>query len=74
MSKKVLDKQTIEFIIKLLSREIESEIIQNSPDITEIEYVNDLKLASVNFINVYGERYDILNLQNKLDELCDKKG
>lgn len=74
MSKKVLDKQTIEFIIKLLSREIESEIIQNSPDITEIEYVNDLKLASVNFINVYGEWYDILNLQNKLDELCDKKG
>lgn len=64
-----MKKSSIAFIKRLLEDEIEREIIQDSENVEEIEYVNDLVETTKDFIKNYGEWFDGFYLEEKLDEL-----
>jgi len=64
-----MKKSSIAFIKRLLEDEIEREIIQDSENVEEIEYVNDLVETAKDFIKNYGEWFDGFYLEEKLDEL-----
>lgn len=64
-----MKKSSIAFIKRLLEDEIEREIIQDSKNVEEIEYVNDLVETAKDFIKNYGEWFDGFYLEEKLDEL-----
>lgn len=64
-----MKKSSIAFIKRLLEDEIDREIIQDSENVEEIEYVNDLVETTKDFIKNYGEWFDIFYLEEKLDEL-----
>jgi hypothetical protein len=64
-----MKKPSIAFIKRLLEDEIEREIIQDSENVEEIEYVNDLVETAKDFIKNYGEWFDGFYLEEKLDEL-----
>lgn len=67
-----MKKSSIAFIKRLLEDEIDREIIQDSEDVEEIEYVTDLVETARDFIKNYGEWFDSLYLKEKLDELYKK--
>lgn len=64
---------TIEFIFKLLRRELESEIVQDNPKPLEVEYVKDLIDSSLDFCKNYGQIYDYYDLKSKINELLENK-
>ena len=64
-----MKKSSIAFIKRLLEDEIEREIIQDSENVEEIEYVNDLVETAKDFIKNYGEWFDGFYLEDKIDEL-----
>lgn len=64
-----MKKETIEFIIKLLDRELDAEYVQDNKEPLEIDYVKDLINASKDFISKYGEWYDNYYLKEKIEQL-----
>lgn len=64
-----MKQATKEFIINLLEREIEAEYIQDSKNILEIEYVNDLVKAYKDFVKQYGSFTDKIYAEEKIEML-----
>lgn len=64
-----MKKETIEFIIKLLDRELDEEYVEDNKEPLEIDYVKDLINASIDFIGEYGEWYDKYYLEEKIEQL-----
>lgn len=69
-----MKKSSIAFIKRLLEDEIDREIIQDSRNVEEIEYVTDLVETARDFIKNYGEWFESLYLENKIEELYKKEG
>ena len=64
-----MKKSTIEFVIWLLEKELDSEYINDNKNINEIDYVKDLINASQDFSKKYGNIADILNINEKINLL-----
>ena len=64
-----MKQTTKEFIINLLEREVEAEYIQDSKNILEIEYVNDLVNAYKDFVKQYGNFADKIYAEEKIEML-----
>lgn len=64
-----MKQATKEFIINLLEREVEAEYIQDSKNILEIEYVNDLVKAYKDFVKQYGSFTDKIYAEEKIEML-----
>lgn len=62
-----MKKDTIEFIQRLLADEIQRETIQDSPNVEEIEYTNELVKAALDFYKEtrYVDRRSISRRINK---------
>ena len=69
-----MKKTSIKFIKILLEDEIDREIIQDSENVEEIEYVTDLIETAKDFIKQYGDWFDNLYLKDKINELYKKGG
>lgn len=64
-----MKQATKEFIINLLEKEVEAEYIQDSKNILEIEYVNDLVKAYKDFVKQYGSFTDKIYAEEKIEML-----
>lgn len=64
-----MKQTTKEFIINLLEREVEAEYIQDSKNVLEIEYVNDLVNAYKDFVKQYGNFADKIYAEEKIEML-----
>lgn len=64
-----LDDETIEFIERLMDRELEAEVIQDNPDNNEVDYVVDLAKYYGKFVGATGRWWDLVKLKSYKEEL-----
>lgn len=64
-----MKKSTINFIKRMLRDELDREIVQDSPAIEEVEYVQDLIEATRDFVTSYGEPFEYILVEEQIDEL-----
>lgn len=64
-----MKKETKDFIISLLLQELNAEYVQDSKDIDDIEYVQDLIKGSKDFVSNYGEWHDKYFIKEAINRL-----
>lgn len=67
-----LDKDTKEFILSLLLRELEAEYIQDNARPLEVEYIRELINASIKYGKQMGFPYDYM-INEKIEQLLNKE-
>lgn len=60
---------TKQFIIRLLERELNQEIINDTININEVDYVKDLMDSSIDFTKCYGNIEDVYNVRCLISDL-----
>lgn len=72
-----MKKETVNYIIKLLERELEQEYIKGTPKATDLDYIKELFSASRDFTEHYGtlkQQMEVANMINEIvrSDYCDR--
>ena len=68
-----MKQATKNFIIDLLEREVDAEYIQDNPNVKEVEYVNDLVKAYIDFVSQYGNFANKIVAEEKIKKLYEEE-